>query len=36
MRDIRKGAALRVARRARSLTNPYPRDARRASYARVI
>ena len=35
MCDIRKGAALRVARRARPLTNPHPRDASGASYARV-
>ena len=35
IRDIRKGAALRVARRARPLTNPHPRNARSASYARV-
>ena len=27
MRDIRKGAALRVARHTRPLTNPHPRDA---------
>ena len=35
MRNIRKGAALGVARRARPLTNPHPRDASGASYARV-
>ena len=35
IRDTRKGAALRVARRTRPLTNPHPRDARRASYARA-
>ena len=35
MCDIRKGAALRVARRARPLTNPHPRDASGADYVRV-
>nr|WP_314892581.1 hypothetical protein [uncultured Campylobacter sp.] len=30
---FRKGAALRVARRARPLTNPHPRDASGASLA---
>ncbi|WP_299187558.1 hypothetical protein [uncultured Campylobacter sp.] len=35
MRDIRKGAALRVARRTRPLTNPHPRDASGADCVRV-
>ncbi len=35
MCDIRKGAALRVARRARPLTNPHPRDASGADCVRA-
>ena len=35
MRNIRKGAALGVARRARPLTNPHPRDASGADCVRV-
>ncbi len=36
IRDTRKGAALRVARHARPLTNPHPRDASGADCVRAF